>query len=115
MKKVEFEKLIESNGSKNLSWRSDRLKFNSNDIENAFSSHWKKENERVIGISYGEGILQNLFFDIVNKYNDIECMLEINNRDRLVAATVIQWLGTNVGFCFLKETLSDAGYKIVKK
>lgn len=34
---------------------------------------------------------------------------EINDRDRLVAGTVIQWLGSPVGLCFLR----DLGY--VKK
>jgi hypothetical protein len=31
-------------------------------------------------------------------------------RDATVAATVVQWLGTNVGFCWLDETLKKAGY-----
>ena len=31
------------------------------------------------------------------------------------AATIIQWLGSNVGFCFLELALDRAGLKIVKK
>ena len=33
-------------------------------------------------------------------------------RDRIVAATVIQWLGSNVGFGFLEEALRKCGYRI---
>jgi hypothetical protein len=34
-------------------------------------------------------------------------------RDAQVAATVIQWLGSQVGFFFLEEVLQKVGYKIV--
>lgn len=33
-------------------------------------------------------------------------------RERAVAATVLQWLGTNVGWCFLEETLEECGFVI---
>lgn len=33
-------------------------------------------------------------------------------RDRYVAASVIQWLGTNVGFCFLRGVICKAGYDV---
>lgn len=32
-----------------------------------------------------------------------------------VAATVTQWLGSNVGMSFLREALGDCGYLIVEK
>lgn len=35
-------------------------------------------------------------------------------RDRIVAATVVQWLGSNVGMSFLEMALKRCGYKIVK-
>lgn len=35
-------------------------------------------------------------------------------RDRQIAATVIQWLGTNVGMCFLDQALARAGYRVVR-
>ena len=41
--------------------------------------------------------------------------VDINERDRMIVATVIQWLGSNVGFSFLHETLKDFGYIIVEK
>ena len=33
-------------------------------------------------------------------------------RDRIVVETVIQWLGSNVGICFLSEALKSAGYRL---
>lgn len=38
---------------------------------------------------------------------------EINNRDRMIVATVIQWLGSNCGMCFLGEALERFGARIV--
>jgi hypothetical protein len=38
-----------------------------------------------------------------------------SQRDATVAATVIQWLGTNVGFCWLEETLKKAGYSVERE
>ncbi len=35
-------------------------------------------------------------------------------RDRVVAATVIQWLGTNCGRAFLADALRKAGYSITE-
>lgn len=34
----------------------------------------------------------------------------VTRRDRYVAATVIQWLGTNVGYAFLFQALHKGGY-----
>lgn len=33
-------------------------------------------------------------------------------RDRVVAATVIQWLGSNVGFAFVETALRKCGYRV---
>jgi len=119
MEQSEFDLLIKKNGSKNLGWKTDRLKYDPKDIENALSEHWVKENKKRGGINFGHGILQDLFFERLGHPFNImavaHCFLKITNRDRLITATVIQWLGTNVGFCWLKEALSKAGYDIVKR
>ena len=39
---------------------------------------------------------------------------DATKREAEVAATVIQWLGTNVGFVFLEEVLKEAGYAVQK-
>lgn len=38
---------------------------------------------------------------------------ELTQDEATAAATVVQWLGSNVGFSFLEEALRDAGYRIV--
>ena len=37
------------------------------------------------------------------------------DRDRKVASTVVQWLGSNVGFAFIQSALQKAGYTVVQK
>ena len=37
---------------------------------------------------------------------------EATERDRVVAATVVQWIGSNCGMSFLREALSQAGYEL---
>lgn len=83
------------------------------ELEKAFSDAWKKENRYRPGINFGEGLLQDLFMQRT-KFTDY-CHLRINPVHRYIAATVIQWLGTNCGFAFLQEVLEKKGYKIVKK
>lgn len=39
---------------------------------------------------------------------------DCTQRDAQVAATVIQWLGSEVGFNFLQEALEVAGYQITQ-
>lgn len=114
MEKQEFISLIKTNGSENLGWNTNRLRYDSKDIENALSEHWKKENIKQSHINHGYGILQDLFILNVGWFQRI-VLLKITFRDRLIVATVIQWLGTNCGFCFLNEALNKAGYEIVKR
>ena len=115
MEQQEFDKLIIANGSKNLGWLTKRLKYDPSDKENALSSHWQQENIKKRWINFGQGLLQDLFCYAPNdQLRGSFRFLKITHRDRLVAATVIQWLGTTIGFCFLQEALKKAGYKIVK-
>lgn len=118
MEQKDFDKLIKTNGKKNLGWKTDRLSYNPDDLENALSSHWSKENKAESWINFGHGTLQDLFFLKeglpYNVFAKVRCFLKINYRDRLIAATVIQWLGTNCGLCFLREAFKKAGYDIVR-
>jgi len=40
---------------------------------------------------------------------------EPKDHDHMVAHTMVQWLGTNVGMAFVQDALESAGYEIVKK
>jgi len=119
MKQEDFDKILETNGGKNLGWRADRLDYDPKDIENALSKHWREENKKKVYLNHGQGVLQDLF---IHRTGSPFCItagsirfLKISKRDRLIAATVIQWLGSNIGFCWLQEALSKAGYDITKR
>ena len=111
-----FKQFVKENGNKNISWRHNRLQFSchSTDREKAFSDAWIKENTNRRGIDYGYGLLQDSFCDT----DDIGCFTynvlhKITKRERVIVATIIQWLGTNCGWCWLGMVLKNAGYKIV--
>jgi hypothetical protein len=95
----------------NKGYKFERTKYNPR--ENAFYLQWMKENKPNPGINFGQGILQDLFieqskdFPLTRKYVEI-----ITNRDRYIAATVIQWLGTNCGMAFLNDALKRFGARI---
>ena len=100
----------------NRSWKYRRTAFN--DREKAFAESWEKENVPQHGLNYGHGILQDLFFTgspwFSNLNSRAKAIKIISRRERMIVATVIQWLGTNCGWCFLEETLRSCGYRIEK-
>ena len=80
-----------------------------NEREIAFAEAWKKCEQ------WGRsGVLENLIGD--GKY--CHPLGEDQPSDRhaaKVAATVIQWLGSPVGFAFLVEVLSDCDYEVRRR
>ena len=74
-----------------------RYRFNSNSAERTFAQAWEKENTRPN--SRGRQLLDYLLAEVPNKPAG-----EVIKRDRVVAATVVQWLGSPVGQCFLRDT-----------
>lgn len=80
-----------------------------NDREKAFSDLWKKENKIESWVNQGHGTLQNI---VIGK--DQLPLFYITKNDRIIVATVVQWLGTNIGFNFLERALKKCGYKIVQ-
>ena len=97
--------------------------------EKMFQEVWNGENERHRGL----GIAQSLF--IVSKKSaelfdgpgrddqdtyDLSsgcsvCVYSLTKREYRIIATIIQWLGTSVGFGFLHEALGKSGYYIASK
>ncbi len=92
----------------------DRLKHNPR--EKAFYDEWLKINEPNSGINNGNGILQDLFIDVdhttITKNRTVHEV--ITNHERYIVATVIQWLGSNIGMCFLGDSLKRVGLQITK-
>jgi len=77
-----------------------------NPREQAFYEQWLEENAPVSWLDSGHGILQDLFIESSKGAFGGKFIEEINNRDRLIVATVIQWLGTNCGMAFLSGALA---------
>jgi len=76
--------------------------------EKIFAEKWQKTNERRPGINGGFGTLEILMND--SRWTsgplfmgDVQPWRPISQRDAVVAATVVQWFGTNCGRSFLWE------------
>lgn len=79
-----------------------RLKENPN--EKLFAEEWERINTSPInGRADGRQTLDYLLAKDVNEPNG-----EVTDRDRRVAATVIQWLGSPVGQGFLLDVISKS-------
>ena len=84
-----------------------------NEREMAFYEQWLQDNAPVSGVNSGHGILQDLFIESDSPFGFTKKTVElINDRDRMIVATVIQWLGSNCGMCFLGEALGRFGARI---
>lgn len=70
---------------------------NSNPLEKIFAEEWRELNGTE-GRKYG--VLEYLLAKDPNKPRD-----EMSQRDATVAATMMQWLGSSVGQCFLEGVL----------
>lgn len=86
-----------------------------NEREMAFHEQWLQENAPVSGVNHGHGVLQDLFIESSSPFIfGRKVVEEISNRDRMIVATVIQWLGSNCGMCFLNEALARFGARITE-
>jgi hypothetical protein len=65
--------------------------------ERIFLKNWRKENKREPCLNHGRGVLEIILSE------DNDHAIDLTQRDATVAATVIQWLGTNCGRCFIEE------------
>lgn len=90
----------------NVGWLVERCRFNIR--ERVFAERWMFEHKRT-------DLLRLLFERTpINLLLPYHPRIILTARDRFVAATVIQWLGSNVGFSFLQECLEKFGYKVVR-
>lgn len=80
--------------------------------ERIFADHWRKQNENVTSfLNGGYGVLDHLL--CADDRGRI--LSDITQEQATSAATVIQWLGTNCGWCFLEECITQCGYKLRAK
>lgn len=86
------------------------------EMEYEFAREWEKENRPEGGRSYGLGLLQNLLIREDKRWGIFhKPIIWLTPRDAAVAAEVIQWLGTNCGFCFLRQVMEKSGYTLTQK
>ena len=105
---MELEKEIKKLGRQNKGVRFGRIAENKkhkyNDTEEAFYKAWRGED----GYRYGEARhLTNL---LSSKSSGI--IIKPTMRERVIVATIIQWLGSNCGMGFLKDVLSRCGFTL---
>lgn len=67
--------------------------------EKTFADEWEKENQEIPGLNSGMGIMQHLT-DVLEG--------GMTARDACVAASAIQWLGTNCGLGFLGKVVQNS-------
>jgi hypothetical protein len=75
-----------------------QYRFKQNPIEKMFADEWEKQNVSLFGTLDGKGTLDYLLAKDCNSPGG-----EVSRRDREVAATVIQWLGSPIGQNFLSN------------
>jgi len=68
-------------------------------LERLFADKWRELNN---GTGRGHGPLAYMLAEDRNRPRD-----EVTDRDAMVAATVVQWLGSNVGQCFLQDVMNE--------
>jgi len=76
--------------------------------ERGFALQWRHEND------LGYHKLNPRSIADLMVANDPGLELPLSSRERRVVSTVIQWLGSSVGFDFLGLALKRSGYRIVK-
>ena len=86
----------------------ERLQWESADLERAFAHEWEKRNTDPMctSINFGMGTLQDL---MVRNGTGNFIEYYITPREAKIVATVIQWLGTSVGFAFILTALEQCG------
>lgn len=72
--------------------------------ERVFLKHWREENQSRRWMNGGKGVLE-----LIMSNDSGRGAAPITQRDATVAATLIQWLGTNCGQAFISEV--DAEHK----
>jgi len=97
-----------------------RKRLKHNILEKTLADDWEDLNKKRSYISHGFGILQDLMVitsdkRVHNSWSIKGFSFVITQRDAVIVATIIQWLGTNVGMCFLEKALGKAGYKIIQE
>jgi len=105
----------------------DTARFRSNLREQVLARAWERENTlsgkkpHICSLASNKGLLDSLMtterIEMIGNsgFPRQERTGTYDQNSAAVAATVVQWLGSNVGFSWLCETLSEAGYEVVDR
>ncbi|MDH6308090.1 hypothetical protein M2451_002609 [Dysgonomonas sp. PFB1-18] len=113
----ELDAFIKNKGHKNIGYMHQRMKYDCEQSrrEKALARAWRKDNLCNSWKNSGFGVLQDLFINTEHRDRTYHFPISIiSKRDRVIAATVIQWLGSNCGFSWLCDVMKRCGYKITK-
>ncbi len=104
-----IEQIMGMKPIQHVGYRSDRTVWQdpSGKLERTLAHEWVR-----INTLYQGGFLDRM----LESYHDDDTLngvpIPVTERDARVAATVIQWLGTNVGWSFICSALQKANYTI---
>jgi hypothetical protein len=117
--------------NKGVSWeRVDREMIDGRpNPEKIFQEVWNQENSQKRGLGLAQTLLivskrSADLFDGPDRNDkpvwnvmqgEAVCIYDLTEREQRIIATIIQWLGTSVGFGFLHEVLGKSGYYIASK
>lgn len=87
-----------------------RVSHEINDLELAYLSQYVEQEVK----AHGRASTLAYLLDPESSYGTF-APKEPSDHDQMIAHTMIQWLGTNVGMDFVRKSLETAGYEIVKK
>lgn len=99
-----------------------RINHPSSELEKAFAEQWHEENDEGKKWAGTTRVLDALLRKdgaptrALSGFDDRPYHFgePPTQRDATVAATVVQWLGSTVGRCFLEESLERAGWKLIR-
>jgi hypothetical protein len=89
-----------------------------NRIEVAFAKQWAAKSQSSDIVKFIMEVPSESGEAVVGAFGAQRVVFPIGKtkpRDRILAATIIQWLGTPCGFCFLEESRARCGYRVVEK
>ena len=82
-----------------------------NVLEKAMALLWETQNESTQTLLYLMNTMTLIETPLPGGNNSMNLGAP-TQRDATVAASIIQWLGTTMGDCFLREAFANAGYKV---
>jgi hypothetical protein len=78
-------------------------------IEKLFAEEWRKANHPPCWLNHGLGVLEHLLVCDETNFS-LKQSRELTQAEATAAATVVQWLGTAVGWQWLCDCMHKAGF-----